>query len=152
MNPNNFFFNPFQNPQGFPFNAQQNNQNYGNQGFDPMAAFGLNGHPGLAQGFQNANIHINNHTNINNNFHGGMPGGQQYPYNVNMNVNPNSQTQNQNAAGSQKSNDMMQAENNPNSAHYYKRIGNDYFKRGLYPQAIENYTKAIVRKLVKRVI
>ena len=44
--------------------------------------------------------------------------------------------------------DITEAENNPNSGHYYKKIGNDLYLKGKYREAIENYTKAIVPTIV----
>jgi len=40
--------------------------------------------------------------------------------------------------------DLVEAENNPNSGHYYKKLGNELYQQGKYKDAIENYTKAIV--------
>jgi len=45
--------------------------------------------------------------------------------------------------------DLAEAENNPSSGHYYKKIGNDQYLKGQYKEAIESYTKAIVSFLSK---
>jgi len=39
--------------------------------------------------------------------------------------------------------DLAEAESNPSSGHYYKKIGNDQYLKGQYKEAIESYTKAI---------
>lgn len=52
-----------------------------------------------------------------------------------------------NPTQSSKDAEIKQAEQNPNSGHYYKRIGNEFFKEGNYEKAIENYTIAIVKLL-----
>jgi len=39
--------------------------------------------------------------------------------------------------------DLVEAENNPNSGHYYKKLGNELYQQKKYKDAIENYTKAI---------
>ena len=41
---------------------------------------------------------------------------------------------------------MEQDKFNENQGGYYKEIGNDFFKRGDYERALENYSKAIVNK------
>ena len=43
--------------------------------------------------------------------------------------------------------DIEEAEKNPNSGHYYKRLGNELFIKGQYALAIKEYEKAIVSKL-----
>ena len=40
--------------------------------------------------------------------------------------------------------DIAEAEKNPNSGHYYKRLGNDCFIKEQYQKAIDYYDKAIV--------
>jgi len=39
--------------------------------------------------------------------------------------------------------DIIEAEKNPNSGHYFKKLGNDYFQKGQLDLAIANYNKAI---------
>jgi len=43
----------------------------------------------------------------------------------------------------EKNKEILEAENNPKSGHYFKKIGNDYFKDGEYELALQYYTKAI---------
>lgn len=52
-----------------------------------------------------------------------------------------------NPAQSSKEAEIKLTEQNPNSGHYFKKIGNDFFKEGDYQKAIENYTIAIVKLL-----
>jgi len=177
MNPN--FFNPFGGQGNNPFNpfdpnfANNINQTIHNSmnpgqnqgGFNPFAQFAQpQGHqypPGFIPG---ANVNVNNHYNIGNNFY---PEDHQENYYQQQNYQQQQQQQN-NAHRSQnqraqprnepnrpdkelkktkvesaKEAEIAKAEQNPNSGHYYKRIGNDFYKKGQYQKAIENYTKAI---------
>ena len=40
--------------------------------------------------------------------------------------------------------EISEAENNPRSGHYYKRLGNECFIKGQYAKAIDFYDTAIV--------
>jgi len=42
-----------------------------------------------------------------------------------------------------KKKEIFEAEKNPNSGHYWKKIGNEYYQKGNFEQALEHYTKAI---------
>ena len=43
-----------------------------------------------------------------------------------------------------KESEITEAENNPKSGHYYKRLGNEFFIKRQYDKALDFYDKAIV--------
>jgi len=168
-----FPFNPFS--PNFASNINATVQNSLNQSFNPFGMFGQpqpqnqnqqQHQQSFPQG--NPNVHVNNHYNFGNNFYGNpeyddgyYDDHQQYYQNQGQNYQ-NYQQQGQSQGQyyqappkqeptkpkmTEKELEILQAEKNPNSGHYYKRIGNEYYKKGMYAQAIENYTKAIVNIL-----
>lgn len=50
----------------------------------------------------------------------------------------------QSFASNSKEAQIKQLEQNPNSGHYYKRLGNEFYKKKEYIKALECYDQAIV--------
>lgn len=176
---NNNFFNPFGGQSNNPFNpfdpnfANNINATINNsmgqaqgQGFNPFGQFFPQQQqqqqqqqqypPGYIPG---ANVNVNNHFNIGNNFYPEEHQDQYYQQQQHQN-NSHQRSQNQRSHSRNEAPrpekelkktkveidreaEIAKAEQNPNSGHYYKRIGNDFYKQGQYQRAIENYTKAI---------
>jgi len=126
-------FHPNQNPSGFGQQYQQYQNPF------------------------NANINVNTNYNVHNNYYNEAEDEyDQYP-NHQQYQNRNTQQQQQQPKKTQekfqkkteekeaKDPQILQAENNPNSGHYYKKLGNDHFTKGQYQEALKYYTKAIVR-------
>jgi len=166
-NPNGFFGNFFPGfQQNFdPFNPldpnfannimgtvnSSLNQAFGNI-FQPNMGF-MGGHPQQQQHPYHTNININNNYSMGNNYYT-HPHPREYPQQTNPEF---AQTRNnayqrkkeerhQRKAqeNQEKDPEILKAENNPNSGHYYKRLGNECFQAGKYQEALKYYTKAIV--------
>lgn len=168
QNPQTHNFNPF----GANFAESINNtvRNALNSTLNPLG--GLFPNPPQPNMGNIPNVHVNNWNNSSNFFgaifsqpglfhvNGGFPFNEPgAPQEMQGNplgagARPNNQEQNnqqekekqreKDTKSKEKSSHIAEAEKNPNSGHFYKKIGNEYYVKGLYSQALENYTRAIV--------
>jgi STIP1 family protein 1 len=166
MNPNNQF-NPFNIP-GFQSQDPYNpfNPNFSNNLFNTVnqsigqafsgfyqSPFGTSTSNSQSQNsFPQANINITNSWNMGNNYYQGQ---QQHEPEPEMNMEQNHDSfagtkkrkeepkKKNSEAKSEKNPDLESAENNPNSGHYYKKLGNEFYTKGMLQEALKYYSKAI---------